>query len=121
MFNVQFFVCNIVETKLLLLSILFPAFVFFQTKIRGKVLDMETQKPVSDVIVHSGSKISITNDKGEYDFEINQPETVYFRHLSYNQFKIQSYSLQNESIVYLTPNVTELDEVVISHTIRRLY
>jgi hypothetical protein len=34
--------------------------------------------------------------------------------LSYNQFKIQSDSLQNNSTVYLVPSVTELDEVVIS-------
>ncbi|MDR0725353.1 MAG: hypothetical protein LBF59_05010 [Prevotellaceae bacterium] len=51
------------KIKLLFLLILFPAFVFSQTKIRGKVLDKETQKPVPDVIIHSGSKISITNDK----------------------------------------------------------
>jgi hypothetical protein len=102
------------KIKLLFLLILFPAFVFSQTKIRGKVLDKETQKPVSDVIIHSGSKISITNDKGEYDFEINQSETVYFRHLSYNLFKIQSDSLQNKGEIYLTPYITELSEVVIS-------
>jgi hypothetical protein len=103
------------KIKLLLLAfILCPAFVFSQTKIRGKVFDKETQKPVPDVIVHSGSNISITNDRGEYDFEINQPETVYFRHLSYKSFKIQSDSLQNNGVISLTPNVSELDEVVIS-------
>jgi hypothetical protein len=102
------------KIKLLFLLILFPAFVFSQTKIRGKVFDKETQKPVSDVIIHSGSNISITNDKGEYDFEINQSETVYFRHLSYNLFKIQSDSLHNGYIAYLTPSVNELDELVIS-------
>jgi hypothetical protein len=102
------------KIKLLFLFILFPAFVFSQTKIRGKVFDKETQKPVSDVIIHSGSRISVTNDKGEYDFEINQSETVYFRHLSYNSFKIQSDSLHNGDIAYLTPSVNELDEVVIS-------
>jgi hypothetical protein len=102
------------KTRLLLLFILLPAFVFSQTKIRGKVLDRETQKPVPDVIVHSGSNISITNDKGEYDFEINQSETVYFRHLSYNLLKIQSDSLQSKNRVYLISNVTELEEVVIS-------
>jgi hypothetical protein len=102
------------NTRLLLLFIFSPVFVFSQTKITGKVIDKETQKPVSDVIVHSSSKISITNDKGEYDFEINKSEPVYFRHLSYNQFKIQSDLLQNNGIVYLVPNVTELGEVVIS-------
>ncbi|MDR2083778.1 MAG: carboxypeptidase-like regulatory domain-containing protein [Bacteroidales bacterium] len=103
------------KIKLLLLAfILCPAFVFSQIKIRGKVLDRETQKPVSNVIIHSSGKISMTNDKGEYDFEINQPEVVYFRHLSYNLLKIQSDSLQNNDAVYLTPNITELDEVVIS-------
>ncbi|MDR2083776.1 MAG: carboxypeptidase-like regulatory domain-containing protein, partial [Bacteroidales bacterium] len=102
------------KTRLLLLFIIFPAIVFSQTKVTGKVLDKETQKPVSDVIIHSSGKISITNDKGEYDFEINQPETVYFRHLSYSSFKIQSDSLQNNGVVYLTANVTELSEVVIS-------
>jgi hypothetical protein len=103
------------KTKLSLLTfILFPAFAFSQTKIQGKVLDKETQKPVPDVIVHSSGKISITNDRGEYDFEINQSETVYFRHLSYNPLKMQSDSLQNNNTVYLTSNVTELSEVVIS-------
>jgi hypothetical protein len=102
------------KIRLLLLFIFLPAFVFSQTKIRGKVIDKETQKPVSDVIIHSSGRISITNDKGEYDFEINRPETVYFRHLSYKSFNIQSNSLQDNGVVYLTSNVTELDEIVIS-------
>jgi hypothetical protein len=102
------------KIKLLLAFVLCPALVFSQTKIRGKVLDRETQKPVPDVIVHSSGKISITNDKGEYDFEINQSEVVYFRHLSYRSFKIPSDSLQMKDIVYIRPNVTELSEVIIS-------
>jgi hypothetical protein len=101
-------------TRLLVLFLFSPVFAFSQTKITGKVIDKETQNPVSDVIVHSSGKISITNDKGEFEFEINQSETVYFRPLSYKSFNILSDSLQNNSIVYLVSNVTELSEVVIS-------
>jgi hypothetical protein len=102
------------NTKLLLLFLFSPVFVFSQTKITGKVIDTDTQKPVSDVIVHSSGKISITNDKGEFDFDINnQSEVVYFRHVSYDLFKIQSDSLHNNGAIYLTPSVTELGEVVI--------
>jgi hypothetical protein len=103
------------NTKLLLLFILFPTFVFSQTKITGKVIDKETQKPVSDVIIHSSGKISITIDKGEFDFDINnQSEVVHFSHISYKSFKIQSDALQNNGPVYLVSNITELSEVVIS-------
>jgi hypothetical protein len=101
------------NTRLLLLFIFSPVFVFSQTKITGKVIDKETQKPVSDVIVHLSSKISITNGKGEFDIDIGQSEVIYFRHLSYNLFKIQSDSLRNNDTVYLVPNVAELNEIVI--------
>lgn len=102
------------NTRLLLLFLFSPAFVFSQTRITGKVIDKETQKPVSDVIIHSNSRTSITDSDGQFYFGINHSETLYFNHLSYKSFKIQSDSLPNNGMIYLTPSITELGEVVIS-------
>jgi hypothetical protein len=102
------------KTKLLVLFIFSPLFIFSQIKITGKVLDKETQEPVSNVIIHTDGGISVTDDAGQYVFEVNQSAPVYFRHLAYDLVTIQSDSLRNNSTIHLIPSVIELNEVVIS-------
>jgi hypothetical protein len=74
------------KTKLSILLLGFPLFLFSQTKISGRVFDKETHEPISDVVVSTsvGSNITLTDNEGRYNIIVNQSEPIYFRQLAYD-------------------------------------
>ncbi|GAP71700.1 hypothetical protein SAMD00024442_16_65 [Candidatus Symbiothrix dinenymphae] len=106
----------IMKAKITILLLLCPIFLFSQEKISGQVLDKETRKPVSGVVVYtnSGNTMTMTDDKGYYTLDVHSSEAVYFRHLAYDFFETTSDALLNNSAIYLTLNAVELSEVVVT-------
>ncbi|GAP73376.1 hypothetical protein SAMD00024442_81_6 [Candidatus Symbiothrix dinenymphae] len=104
------------KAKITILVLLCPIYLVSQEKISGQVLDKETLKPVSGVVVHtnSGNTMTMTNDKGYYTLDVHSSEVVYFRHLAYDFFETTPDALLNNSAIYLTLNAVELSEVVVS-------
>ncbi len=83
-----------------------------------KILDKETGKKVKNVTIYNKAKtFSLsTNKKGLVDISsFKENEIIVFSHLSYAIKRIKkSVLLKQKSIVYLTKQSEELDEVVIS-------
>ncbi|GHT52895.1 hypothetical protein AGMMS49982_14380 [Bacteroidia bacterium] len=106
----------IMKAKITILLLLCPLYLFSQEKISGQVLDKETRKPVSGVVVYtnSGNTLTMTNDRGYYTLDVHSSEAVYFRHLAYDFFETTSDALLNNSAIYLTLNAVELSEVVVT-------
>jgi hypothetical protein len=104
------------KTKLLILFFIFPLFIFAQSKISGQVFDKETHEPVSNVAIYTdgGTNITLTDNEGRYNLIINPSESVYFRQLAYDFFVGVSDSLLINPVIYLTRNVVNLNEVVVS-------
>jgi hypothetical protein len=104
------------EMKLFILFLICPLSLFSQIKITGQVFDRETKEPIPNVVVYTNdnNKITLTDDKGHYVFEINSSEPVYFRQLAYDFLETTSDLLHTNPTIYLTRNVVELGEVVIS-------
>ena len=104
------------KIKFLILFFVFPLFLFAQTKISGRVFDKDTHKPVSNVVIYTnaGNKITMTDDDGQYNLIVNQSEPVYFKQLGYDFFTGLSDSLLLNPDVYLSRNIVNLNEVVIS-------
>jgi hypothetical protein len=86
--------------------------------IRGKVLDMETKIPITYATAYfSGTYIAAYTDaKGVFELNntknITMPLTV--SALGYYSVYVPDYSTGKEIIVYLTPKVFEINEVVVN-------
>jgi len=104
------------KTKLSILFLFIPLYFFAQTKISGRVYDKETLDPIPNVVVYSnvGNTITLTDNEGNYNLIVNQPELVYFRQLAYDFFTTSTDTLLLNSNVYLTKNIVFLNEVVIA-------
>jgi len=102
--------------KLSILFCFFPLFLFAQVEIAGRVFDKETQEPISNVVIYTniGNKITMTDDDGQYNLTVNQLDSVYFRQLGYDFFIGLSDSLLLNPNVYLSRNIVNLNEVIIS-------
>jgi hypothetical protein len=82
----------------------------------GTVLDKETQEPVPSVVIYTDDEnnITLTDDKGYYNLEVHPSESVYFRQLAYDFFETTADALHANSTIYLTRNIVELSEVIVS-------
>jgi hypothetical protein len=103
--------------KYLLLIALCPSLLLFsQTKISGQVVDKQTDQPVPYVIIYTADNkaITMTDDDGRFNLDVNPSEPVYFKQLAYDFFTALSDSIINTPKIYLTKHVIELNEVVVS-------
>lgn len=89
--------------------------------ITGRVIDRETGKPLTgaSVVIKSKEIIAVTDASGHFNLplnEANRNESVSVSFLGYQSagFTITEYIAGSDSLIRLTPNVTELREVNIS-------
>ncbi len=86
--------------------------------ISGYVYDLETQQALSDVNITLVGKSAgtITNDQGYFEIMVETlPALLYFSHIGYaiDQVLVSKAS-QRKIEIYLSPEVTQIDEVTIS-------
>lgn len=82
-----------------------------------QVLNRQTEEAISGVAVFNAdkSKSTISDFDGVIYIEnFNATETIYFRHLSFQEFSIEKSKIKDAQIIYLEPITQGLDEVVLS-------
>lgn len=88
--------------------------------ISGKIIDAETKEPIFGVSIFiDGNNIGYSDVEGDFNFDINgNSSKISMTHLAYNSetFNIEDF-LDNTTFI-LKPNVTTLNEVVISGTLK---
>lgn len=98
-----------------LLLLLSTAIVFSQDI---SVLDKNTNQVIAGVALYNLSKTTstITNLDGVASIDsFANDEVIYFRHISYQKFKIDKNEIiKNQNIVLLQPNTQNLDEILVS-------
>ncbi|WP_340077080.1 TonB-dependent receptor domain-containing protein [Leptobacterium sp. I13] len=82
-----------------------------------KIIDRETQEPLSNVAVYNQeqTKTIISDIEGNVDlFEFSETERIFFKLYGYNLEKLSKKQAIEKGKVYLYPKSEELDEVIIS-------
>jgi hypothetical protein len=88
-----------------------------QIYIRGTVLDKDTKKPVSDVIVQYGSSIQAfthTDGKGQFRIPENSEDIIHFQYFGYKTKSIPLTSITQNAKIELEVNPLSLEPVIIS-------
>lgn len=101
-----------------LFLIYFSAFkLFAQTPIQGIVIDKDSRKPVSDVIVQYGTsskEYDYTDEKGHFNIPETSASTIYFQCIGYKPKTISKANIGHNSIVEMEINPVYLNPIIIS-------
>lgn len=107
------------NVKLLLITIIISCFhlsIFAQ--ISGRVLDAQTNLPLSgvNVYINQHQGLTTTNSDGEYtfleSFFLNSNDSIHFSHIGYFTKKVTKEDLQNDNfVVSLVLNIQKLSEI----------
>jgi hypothetical protein len=84
-----------------------------------KLLDKETNLPISDVtvLVAKTNQILQSNLEGKVTFLLKSATFIRITHPSYSNMNVRSSTLTKEdNIIFLTANVSNLDEVILTKT-----
>ncbi len=101
------------------IALLFSA-AFLHAQNTGKVLDKETNTPISGVNIYMNNKLIIrSNNKGEFDlrklYAVDIRDTLSFSYVGYCTKKIPAASIKNtNSTVYLFKDTLSLKEITIT-------
>lgn len=100
--------------KLALLFIFLLSINVSAQKVRGIVLDLETNQPIHDVHIQAGKDIIVTNKKGKFSFKApkNWNRTLFLSHVSYEEKELK-YEKEEKLTIYLVKERTNLQEVFV--------
>lgn len=87
------------------------------TLYKGKVIDSQTGKGVSDIHLYSEidhTNGNITNTDGNFVIRLDKSKGVYFTHISYEPLYVNLEDSLKEVVITLKPNATTLKEIVVS-------
>lgn len=101
----------------LFLSLLSLVCLEMQAQIQGIVIDKDSQKPLSDVIVQYGSSSKdfvYTTDNGRFSIPEFGDDIIYFQSIGYKTKSISKVTLKQSPTVVLEINPVSLNPVVIS-------
>ena len=97
---------------------LFSVQLFSQGELKTIILkDKDTDLPIDDVTVSilKSKQNLLSNTDGEVNFELIGNTSISIKHSSYLSINIRSNTLKEKvNIIYLTSNVNELDDIVIT-------
>jgi len=86
--------------------------------LQGTVSDAETGEPLpyATILLEGTYHGTITNPEGEFSIEAGEyPATLLARHIGYNSERVVFEQWQDEPAeIFLTPSVTELEEIVVT-------
>ncbi|NBC57101.1 MAG: SusC/RagA family TonB-linked outer membrane protein [Bacteroidetes bacterium] len=99
--------------KYLCLFLFLPLGVFAQNTVSGTVVDDQNLPiPGVNILIEDTQRGTTTDFDGNYNIEINNGEVLVFSYLGFKTQKI-SYTGQSEINVQLTPDQSQLEEVVL--------
>lgn len=100
--------------KLTFLIILLFSIVVSAQRVKGTVLDLETNLPINDVHIQIGKDIVVTNKKGKFSSKEpkNWDRTLFLSHVSYQEKELP---LENEErlTIYLAKKQINLQEIFV--------
>ena len=94
--------------------ILFLISNFCFSQLKSVIIDSETKEkiPYVNIWVENENIGTTSNEKGEFELEIDGPKIILFSAIGFETKKISSDSIKN--ILELKPLITELDEIIIN-------
>jgi hypothetical protein len=100
--------------KLLSITILVISNLCFG-QLKSVIIDSETKEKISyvNIWVENENSGATSNEKGEFELEVDSPKIILFSAIGFETRKISSDSIKN--ILELKPLITELNEVVIKY------
>jgi len=100
--------------KLTLLIVLLVSITISAQKIKGTVLDLETNLPIYDVHIQIGKDIVVTNKKGKFSFKTpeNWGRKLFLSHVSYQEKEL-TYEKDERLTIFLAKNRINLQEVFV--------
>jgi len=86
----------------------------YSQKIKGKVFDLETKKPIEKAHIQIGKTLIITDKKGYFSFKQNNKSDhkITISHIAYLTKEI-AYGNKKSITIYLKPKAEFLEEVVV--------
>ena len=98
--------------KLLLVFLVLPFIITYQTIFSGYIIDEQTNEKISGVNIYSKSAglIEVSDDNGYYSFEANKDDLISFYIENYSVYETK---LSQNETVYLKPLIENLDEIEI--------
>ena len=107
--------------KISLALVLLSSTIIFAQNIKkaGIIIDSKTNLPLPFVSIYFEENIntnntgSISNENGEFSFDIQNVKKIIFSHLNYEQLSVHSST--NFSTIKLVPKTFELDEIIVSN------
>ena len=106
-----------------LFLLLFSLFGFSQSdslqlKVKGKIVDIVTNKPIERVTVlnKNSSLVMLASENGDFEITANLNDKLIFSHLSYNYAEVEMNQkwLSGNKTVFLTEKVTEIETVLVT-------
>jgi hypothetical protein len=100
--------------KLLLVATLLISVSITAQRVKGTILDLETNRPIDDVHIQIGKDIVVTNKKGKFSFKApkNWDRTLFLSHVSYQEKEIP-YEKDERLTIYLAKKRINLQEVFV--------
>lgn len=100
--------------KKLLVIIILLISNFCVGQLKSVIIDSETKEkiPYVNIWVENENIGTTSNEKGEFELEIDSPKIIFFSAIGFETRKITSDSIKN--ILGLKPVMTELDEIIIN-------
>ncbi|NDV95715.1 hypothetical protein D0T84_12440 [Dysgonomonas sp. 521] len=102
---------------LLFLLVFTPVCFYAQAPIQGTVIDKDSRKPVSDVIVQYGATSRDyynTDNNGKYTIPATSEDVIHFQCIGYRAKSIPRSTLASNPVVTLELNPVSLNPIVIS-------
>ena len=99
--------------KVVLITILLISNICF-SQLKSVIIDSKTKEkiPFVNIWVENENIGTTSNEKGEFELEIDSPKIILFSAIGFETKKISSDLIKN--ILELKPETTELDEVILS-------
>ncbi len=101
--------------KITLLFIFLISITIHSQRIRGVVLDIETNKPIDDVHIQVDKEIIVTNRKGKFSFRVPKKwnKKLFVSHVSYQEKEIVYQPEEEKFKIYLVKKSISLQEVFV--------
>lgn len=105
--------------KIIIFSLFLLSFIgaSSQTVVQGTVIDKDSKKPISDVIVQYGGTskdYDYTNTNGKFTIPVHSEEIIHFQSIGYKIKSVSKSSLISNPVIELELNPVYLNPIIIS-------
>jgi outer membrane receptor for ferrienterochelin and colicins len=103
-----------------LLVLMIPAFTFAQTMVKGMITDKRSGEPVSNVSVTAmpSQRVIMTNASGHFSLYREKDSILEITHTGYET--VQQPITSNKLTVQINPSTKDLEEIVVSGTLKEV-